>query len=303
MRFKGLDLNLLVAMDVLLEERSVSRAAERLHLSQPAMSAALGRLRDYFKDPILGAQGKRMVPTAHALSLRPKLKALLADVDAVVSASTLFDPATSSRRFKLGMSDYLASVACAPLVARLQAIAPGVSLDLIQPSEVMLSLLDQGELDLIFVPSENIFSDHPAEQLFEERQVVAGWAENPLFARQMSEDDFFAAGHVAVEIGRVRPQSFAESFLLTIGRERRIEIRVSSFLLAPEMLVGTTRLAVMHERLAKLYARRVPIAYVDPPFPMPAMREMIQYNRTRGDDVGLKWLIEEVREIAKHLGD
>ncbi|HSI16835.1 MAG TPA: LysR family transcriptional regulator, partial [Sphingomonas sp.] len=106
MRFQGLDLNLLVALDVLIEERSVSRAAERLHLSQPAMSAALRRLRDYFNDPILAAHGKKMIPTPHALRLRGALRTLLTDVERMVSLSTQFDPATSQRRFRIGTSDY-----------------------------------------------------------------------------------------------------------------------------------------------------------------------------------------------------
>ena len=96
MRFKGLDLNLLAALDLLLEERNVSRAAERLHLTQPAVSAALARLRDYFGDPILAPQGKRMIPTAQALALQPMLKQLLSQVDTMVAQSTRFDPATSS---------------------------------------------------------------------------------------------------------------------------------------------------------------------------------------------------------------
>ena len=92
MRFKGLDLNLLVTLDVLIEERSVSRAAERLHLSQPSVSAALAKLRDYFNDPLLEIQGKRMVPTAHALQLRPVLAEVLGNVDRMIIQARHFDP-------------------------------------------------------------------------------------------------------------------------------------------------------------------------------------------------------------------
>lgn len=298
MRFQGLDLNLLVALDALIEERSVSRAAERLHLSQPAMSAALRRLRDYFQDPILAAHGKKMVPTPHALRLRGALRTLLTDVERMVSLSTAFDPATSQRRFRIGTSDYLAIVLFTRLIPELERIAPGVTIELIQPTDVMAAMLDQGELDLIITPIEHASPDHPTELLFEERHVVAGWSGNPLVQAPLSEADFLSAGHVAVEIGRLRPTSFAEKFLREQARERRIEVLVSSFAVAPEMLVNTRRLAVMHERLAMAYAERLPISFVEMPFPFPIMREILQYNRTRREDAGLRWLIQQAKRCT-----
>ncbi|MBW8842349.1 MAG: LysR family transcriptional regulator [Sphingomonadales bacterium] len=298
MRFQGLDLNLLVALDVLIEERSVSRAAERLHLSQPAMSAALRRLRDYFHDPILSAHGKKMIPTPHALGLRGALRDLLTDVERMVSLSTQFDAATSQRRFRIGASDYLSIVLFTHLVPELEQVAPGVSLELVPPSDAMMAMLDQGELDLMITPAEHVSPDHPTELLFEERHVVAGWTGNPLVHGPLSEEDFLAAGHVAVEIGRLRPTSFAEKFLREQGKERRIEILVSSFAVAPEMLVNTRRLAVMHERLARAYAQRIAIRFVEMPFAFPMMREMLQYNRTRSEDAGLRWLIDLIKQVT-----
>ena len=294
MRFKGLDLNLLVAFDILLEERSVSRAAERLHISQPAMSAALGRLRTYFNDPILGAHGKRMIPTAHALSLRPMVRELLNGVDTMMSASLAFDPATATRRFRIGTSDYLATVLFGRLVPLLEKEAPHITLELVQPSDTMLAQLDQGDLDMLITPEDYIHPDHPAHLLFEEPYVVAGWRENPIFDRPLSEADFFAAGHVVVEIGRLNRTSFAETQLRVFSARRRIEIMVSSFLLAPEMVINTHRLTVMHERLARTFADRMPITFVPMPFAFPAMREMIQYHRTRESDAGLRWLINRI---------
>ena len=164
----------------------------------------------------------------------------------------------------------------------------------------MGAMLDQGELDLVITPAEHASADHPSELLFEERHVVAGWSGNPLVQAPLSEEDFLAAGHVAVEIGRLRPTSFAEKFLREQARERRIEVLVSSFAVAPEMLVNTHRLAVMHERLAKAYAERLPISFVEMPFPFPVMREMLQYNRTRSEDAGLRWLIDQAKRLTDH---
>lgn len=300
MRFKGLDLNLLAALDILIEERSVSRAADRLHMSQPAMSAALRRLRDYFNDPILAPHGKKMIPTPHALRLQGMVSDLLSGVEQMVSVSTRFDPATSRRRFRIGTSDYLSIVVFTKLVPKLQQVAPNITLELVQPSDRTAAALDQGELDLVITPLEHTAPDHPMELLFEERHVVAGWSGNPALAEPMTEEIFLRAGHVVVEIGRFQPTSFAETLLRERGKQRTIEIIVSSFAIAPEMLMNTDRLAVMHERLAHAYSARLPLSYVALPFDFPIMREMLQYHTTRAEDPGLRWLISQIRQASVH---
>lgn len=299
MRFKGLDLNLLVALDALLAEQNVSRTAERLHLSQPAVSAALGRLRLYFGDPLLVQHGKRMLPTPHALRLKPMLKALLGDIDKMVTASAHFDPATSNRWFRIGMSDFLTTIIGAGLTKRLGSIAPNVGVELIPPFDSIVEALDQGDIDLLITPAEHISPDHPADELFEERFVVAGCRDNPVFASGITREDFCEAGHIAVEIGRLRRASFAESHLRRLGIERRIDILVSAFSVVPELLVGTGRLAIMHERLAKSAATHLPVTYAKLPFEFPVLKEMIQYHRTRATDPGLSWLRAEIELAAE----
>lgn len=299
MRFKGLDLNLLVTLDVLIEERSVSRAAERLHLSQPSVSAALAKLRDYFNDPLLEAQGKRMVPTPHALQLRPVLADVLGNVDRMIIQARHFDPATSDRWFHVCISDYLSTVIFPRLVPLLQKQAPRVRLELLTPSQLALDQLEQGEIDVALMPQENCLPDHPAELLFEERYVVAGWSGNPLLAAPLDEEAFFAAAHVAVRVGSGPRRSFAEDQLLQRGRERQIEVVAASFLQVPELLIGTSRITVMHERLAQTLASRLPLAHQPMPFDFPVMREMIQYHRMRASDASLGWLVARLREAAQ----
>ncbi|WEK46308.1 MAG: hypothetical protein P0Y56_15035 [Candidatus Andeanibacterium colombiense] len=114
----------------------------------------------------------------------------------------------------------------------------------------------------------------------------------------VGEDDFFAAGHIAVRLGGVNPASFAETRFDSILRKRHVEITVASFTMVPPLLVGTDRLAVMHERLARSMARNFPIDWQPLPVPFPPMREMIQYNRTRGEDEGLQWLIRQLKASA-----
>lgn len=298
MRFKGLDLNLIVALDILLDEQNVSRAAARLCVSQPAMSAALGRLRDYFQDPLLVVHGKTMIPTPHAKSLIPLIRNLLADASAIISTSAQFDPMTSHRRFRICASDYLASVLFSKVMPQLRREAPMIRLDFAPNSDQQLSQLDQGEIDVLISVEEFISPDHPAELLFQERHIVAGWAENPLFARPISQEDFYSSGHIVVEIGRQRPTSFAERELRAMRRDRRIEMVTSSFLSAPEMLVGTELLLVMGQRLAQVYAERIAVTYSELPFDFPVMSIMIQFHKTQASDPALRWLIDSIKQVA-----
>jgi LysR family nod box-dependent transcriptional activator len=302
MRFKGLDLNLLLALDVLVEERSVSRAARRLNLSQPALSASLARLREFFGDPLLVSQGRHMIPTAEAHTIQRELKPILGNIEELIARSTAFDPATSDRVFRVSASDYLVAILFPRLIPEIAREAPNIGLDLVPPSQAAQTALERGELDLLLTPEEHCVSNHPTVLLFEERHVVAGWKDNPLLAQPLTEDAFFAAGHVAVRVGQVNRASFAESHLDAQTRKRRIEITAASFTTVPDLLTGTGRLAVMHEKLARLMAERLPIAWQELPFAFPPMREMIQFNRSRREDAGLRWLIERIEQAAGGLG-
>lgn len=296
MRFKGLDLNLLIALDMLLEERSVSRAAKRLHLSQPAMSAALNRLRDYFGDPILTATGNRMIPTPHALHLQLQLRPLLGQAEKLLATSTMFDPSTSERRFRICVSDYLVIVLFAELIPRLEELAPGIRVELVRPTDDVATMLEQGELDLLVTLPALVSSQHPTEPLLVDRHVVVGWDRNPLLVDGLTEEQFLAARHVAVRISNLRP-AFVEAHLRRLGKERRVDVTVASFALAPEVLVRTQRLAVMHERLARVFASRLPITYQQLPFDFPVFEEVLQYHQVGVADAGLRWLIAQVRAV------
>lgn len=294
MRFKGLDLNLLVMLDALLERQSVTRVAEQLHLSQPAISAGLSRLRDFYSDPLLVLHGKRMVPTPFALQLKPALAVFLKDLDSLVGISPFFDPATSNRKFRISASDFITSVVIADLLPALEQQAPSVELEILPPIEDMLALLDQGELDIILSPAPYLNEDHPSVLLFEERHVVAGWKGNPLMKRPMTMEAFLESGHIAVEVGRLVRSSFAESAMRAKGIQRNIELTVPTFGIVPGLLVHTKRLAVMHERLTEKMASSLPIAYTDLPFELAPMQEMIQFHRTRGEDAGIQWLVTQL---------
>ncbi|OAN54832.1 MULTISPECIES: LysR family transcriptional regulator [unclassified Sphingobium] len=298
MRFRGLDLNLLAVFDGLMQTRSVSAAARQMNLSQPAMSAALSRLRDYFGDQLLVTHGKRMYPTAFAESLVPLVRESLGNIESLLATSVSFDPATSQRAFRIVASDYVVSAIISPLLARFAREAPGVTIHLITPGENSTQLIADGKADLMISPQEFLSPDHPSELLFEEEHVVAGWVENPLLHGELNEKLFLAAGHVAVVIGARFNASFADRTLISMGKVRRVEVSASSFATVPWLLTGTHRLAVMHERLAIAACRIFPIRTTPMPFPFPVMKEMVQFHQTRAADEGLKWLREQLRTAS-----
>lgn len=288
MRLDKFDLNLLVALNALLEERSVSRAAERLNLTQPAMSAALRRLRESFQDELLSVSGKRMVPTPHAQNLAPLVSQMIVQAQALIASSTVFDPAVSRRVFRIYASDYITMILIRPLTVELANVAPGIRLEILPLKDGMRSELDRGAIDCIIAPEQFQMRDHPSEFLFEERHVLLGWSGNPIFNEAVTSEVYDRASHVVVELADSR--SFAEEFMKAQGDTRQIDIVVPSFTNVPWLLPETNRIALVHERLARLFIDKLPLTIAELPMKMPKMREMLQFHRTRTMDSGLVWL-------------
>ena len=303
MRLKGLDLNLLVALDVLLDERNVSRAAERLHVSQPAASAALGRLRDYFNDELLVLHGKRMIPTSCAESLRPEVGRILAQVDSMISTSAEFDPLRSERVFRFIASDYIATVLLIPLAAELERVAPGAKLDVRLPEEGIRAEFERGEIDVMLLPEEFMVAQHPSELVFEEPHVITGWADNPLFDKEIGEHEFYSSAHVCVRLGSQRELTFTERKLEALPGKRKVAIYAPNFSVVPWFLVGTRRLAVVQQRLAEAYQSLMPLRTAPLPFEFPPMRLMAQFHSARAADQVLLWLLEHLRKIAAKIDE
>src|SRR5438132_8110556 len=163
MDFRGLDLNLLVAMDALFAERSVSRAGERLYLSQSATSGALARLRETFHDPLLVPSGRTMALTPLAEGLIEPVREFLLQAEFILHASPVFDPAKSARKFRLMMSDYVETVVMTEALPRIQTAAPGIHCELF--SNDGSQVLERGEIDLSITPRKYLAAKHPSERL------------------------------------------------------------------------------------------------------------------------------------------
>ncbi|OYX66069.1 MAG: hypothetical protein B7Y88_06340 [Sphingomonadales bacterium 32-64-17] len=299
MRLDNFDLNLLVAFNVLMQEQNVTKAANRLHVTQSAMSASLKRLRESFHDDILAQHGRKMVPTPFAIALQPDIAQQISELRALIARQGRFDPECSERHFRIAASDYITTVLLAPLLNALAQEAPSIGFTFELPGPASQLALANGEIDLMLTPESFVHPDHPCELVFEEKHVTVGWEGNQLTHHSLDQQAFTDAGHVGVSVAR--KFTFADEWFTRHGIERRIEVRAPSFIQAPFLLPGTMRLCVMHERLARFMAERLPLRIVATPFPIPPMREMMQFHTTRDGDPGLLWLRQKIAALAARL--
>lgn len=290
MRFGRLDLNLLVALDVLLEERNVSRAAARLNLSQSAMSGALARLREFFGDDLLVQIGRSMTPTPLAVSLEAPVRDILLRVQMTIEARPDFDPATAERTFRVIGSDYITEVLLALVMQRLRRQAPGIRLEITPPDELAIDKLNNGAADIMISPEQYLSRDHPSAVLFEEGYRCVVCRDNAKIGDTMSIEEYLAMGHVAVRFGKTRTPSFEQWFLDSYAIERRIEVVVSDFTSVPRFIVGTDLIGTMHGRLAALYCDVLPLRSIPAPIGFPVLKEMMQWHRHFDRDPALVWL-------------
>ncbi len=300
MRFQQLDLNLLVALDALLSERSITLAGQKLHLSQSGMSSGLARLREYFGDELLVMIGKKMVPTPLGESLAGPVRKILIDIHATLEAKPGFDPQTSTRCFTLMMSDYVASVLMTGVTRRAAAIAPGVGFELLSNNEASPGeILDRAEVDVLIMPEDVVPGTHPRDRLYDEDSVCIVCAQNSDVGEMLTLDQYLSMGHVAVAFSRGRVPAIDEWFLSQMGHVRRIEVVAMNFNMVPQFIVGTKRVATVHRRLAEYYLRLMPLRVFEPPLALPSLVESAHWNRAFDRDPGSIWLRQILREVAQ----
>jgi DNA-binding transcriptional LysR family regulator len=303
LRLNHFDLNLLVALDALLTEHSTTRAGKRVNLSQPAMSCALARLRSYFNDPLLSQVGRNLVPTPLGASLAQPVRELLLRTEATLDSRPIFEPATARRTFRLLMSDYVSTVFMAEFTTRAEQIAPNVSFEILPISLNSIDAIESGDIDLLLMPDQFLPPGIRSEVLFEEHYVCVAWAGNPHIGERITRSEFLKLGHVVARPGPYprRQPAVDELFFQREGHERRIDVVVGEFSVLPHYVVGSTRIATMHNRLAQLYAGYIPLKILPLPFDMPVIREATAWNRLRDQDLGLAWVRNLLRTTAEHL--
>ncbi len=300
MHFKGFDLNLLVVLDALFVEKNITRTGERIHLSQSATSGALARLREFFSDELLVQVGnKKMALTPLAEELAQPVREALLQAEQILHRVPVFNPKTSTRNFRLMMSDYVAIVLISNALPQIQDVAPGVTFELLSNAEHPVECLERGEVDLLIMPPQYISRLHPSEELFDDSYVCLVWSGNPELGDTISLDEYKRVGHVGVRLGHLQLPVFDEWFLERFGFERRIEVVTMTFDLVPRLVIGTRRLATVPERLAKRYVELFPLRAVTPPIEIPHLKEVAQWHKYRDSDSAIAWLRNLLRKVTE----
>jgi len=303
MHLRGLDMNLLVALHVLLKERSITKAGEELHLSQSGMSTALRRLRDFFDDQLLVPIGRQIVLTPLAESLIGPVQEIILQVQALIDYTPGFDPKTAQRQVTIMASDYVATVFLPTLLKRLRATAPGITVDIVSQEDMLHVPLERGEVDILIIPELVLSPDHPSVRLFEDEYVCIAWEGNQQLGDRITLDEYMSAHHVVARYGKTRMPTLETWFLKSFERQRIIDVVTMNFTLIPYYVSETDRLATVHARLAEMYCRFLPLRIIPVPVEIPRIVEAVQWHRYNDKHPASLWLREFIVEVGRSLGE
>ncbi|WP_018268544.1 LysR family transcriptional regulator [Methylosinus sp. LW4] len=292
-----LDLNLLATLEALLAERNVTKAAARLHLSQPAVSAQLARLRDIFGDPLLLPARRGMIPTARALQMAGPLRDALDQLRYAVQAHQDFDPATAELTVSIACSDYIQAAVIAPLAKASRQRAPGVRIAVRHLAPALMEhQLASGEADLAVATPDATLSHLRSRHLFDETYVLIGRRDHPRLVDGLTIDDYVALEHVVVSRRGGHFRTPVDDALEALGRKRKVVLSAGSFLFVPEIVSESDLVALVPRRL--LQRREEQLTIVELPWLGERFEVgMIWHERSHGH-AGHRWLRELIVEIA-----
>lgn len=295
---RRLDLNLLLTLDALLAEHSVTRAAQRLGFSQPAISVHLGKLRQVFGDPLLIAGPRGMRPTARAESLRAPLREALEALERAVAPARAFDPAEATVTWRIAAADYAESAILLPALPRLRAAAPGTRVAVLPmaPGRVARQA-EQGEIDLLFHTSEGAPAGLRRRLLFSERYVLAGRADHPKLRRRPTRAQFCALEHVIVSPGGGGFVGVTDEALAKAGATRRVVLSVPHFLFMMSVLASTDLVAMLPARLAARAGGALRV--VEAPVEVPGYEMAMLWHERSHRDPAQVWLRETIAAAAQ----
>lgn len=298
-----LDLNLLAVFEAVYAERSLTRAGQRLHLSQSAASHALSRLRDHFDDRLFVRRGNRMEPTPLAERLAANLLPGLKLVKNALNDRGAFAPAKSRRTFVLAMTDYTSVVMLPPLLAHLKEHAPGIRLRIMQTNfEERTKLLRDGTIDMVLGCEHNYGSDVHCETLFQDREVCVVRKGHPLTRGELTLERFLSAESIALSLSQTG-EGFVEEYLVQKGLRRNVMLTVQQELTIPVLTATTDLVGTMAERIARGFMGKLPIRLLPVPLPRTRFDILQHWHASRGDDDAHVWLRGALRKVSASLTD
>lgn len=295
------DTYLLRVFSMLMAERSVSRAAARLDQSQPAVSAALKRLRDILGDPLLVKDKQRMVPTERALQLEASVRIVLGEIESLLAPAAEFDPATTKQCFRIGTPDYLAPPLMASLVSYLRMTAPKARL-LLQPLGNDFdyeAALANGDLDVVIgnwpQPPEHL----RMTILLEDEVVCLVSRDHPKAGSQLTVSDYLNSSHIVPLTYSVMQRGVVESHMAALRLHREATVTVPYFSMAPSLLPGTDLVFTTSRHFAEHYARQLPLTVMTAPIDFPAMRFYQLWHSRTQQSQSHAWLRSLLSAVAR----
>ncbi|MGR3761416.1 LysR family transcriptional regulator [Roseobacteraceae bacterium NS-SX3] len=302
------DLNLLRVFDALIREGSTVRAGRRIGLSQPAVSAALARLRAALGDPLFIRQGQHLVPTDFTRSAAPELRGILEKIEAVISGPPLFDSRTATDRFKISGSDFFAEMLMPALADRLSHLAPGIRLQMVDlVPDNYVDTLDSEEVDLALIPQLDCPAWIDWQPLFNSSFAVVASRGNPSLADAGVEpgeavplDLFCTMGHVLFSPeGNLR--AMGDAALDRVGRSRRVVMTLPVFYGVCSAVAESDLIALVPQQFARRIRTKLPLEVYRPPIPMPLpLIGMIWHKRWTGAPAH-RWLRGQIADLLKPL--
>ena len=311
MNVNRVDLNLLVYLDALLRERSVTKAANQLGISQPAMSNGLKRLRDLFGDPLLVRTSEGMTPTDRGRELEPLIRKILVDAEAAIQPNTEFDSQTSNRVFRIMASDYAECTLVPALLGRLRSLAPNVTLDMMTPSDVSFLDVEQGRVDMAI----NRFDEMP--QSFHQRRL---WVDhfscilskhNPLLSN-FDLDSYLASQHVwvsktgmgvgvGVDPADVQRLGWVDNALRDMGKKRRITVFTRHYQVAALLAEQRDLIATLPSKLARMQLANNRVSIMPPPFEIPPFELKMAWSPLLQHNPAHRWMRNLICEVAETI--
>ncbi len=308
MNIKSIDLNLLVYLDVLLRLRNVTRAAESLGISQPAMSNGLRRLRTLFSDPLLVRTSNGMDPTERALALQPLIREIVAAVEKAVESDKSFDASRSDRVFRISVSDYSESTLLPHLLRRMRSDAPNITLDILTPSDVSHEDVERGSVDMVI----NRFDDLP--QSFHQRTI---WRDsfsclvshhNPI-RHHFNLENYLEASHVwvsktgmgigvGVEPSAVQKLGWVDDALAKLGKTRRIRVFTRHYQAAMQLAELRDLVVTVPTKAANLVRNDPGIVILPPPFEIPEIELKMAWSPLLQHNPAHRWLRRLIIDVT-----
>ncbi|WP_419834746.1 LysR family transcriptional regulator [Endozoicomonas atrinae] len=309
MNIARVDLNLMVYLDVLLRERNVTRAAEQLGITQPAMSNGLRRLRELFNDPLLIRTSEGMTPTERALELQPLIREALLAMEKTIQPKEKFDPETSQRVFRIMASDYAESTLIPLVLKQVRSLAPSVTLDVLTPSDVSFHDVEQGWVDMAINRFDSLPQSFYQSRIWQDDFSCVVSRENPIL-NNFTLDSYLQSQHIwasktgmGVGVG-VNPEDvqrlgWVDEALAAVGKKRKISVFTRHYQVAMLLSAQNDLIATLPSRLADIERFSTKLAVVRPPFEIPSFDLSMAWSPLLHHDSAHQWLRQIIKSVAE----